>query len=423
MTEQHARDYFTDRSVLLNPYAFFEDIRALPPVHPDEARGLYFVTGHDEALEVLRNAADFSSSITVPGPLVRLPFEPKGDDISAEVDAHWAELAGPDLVVQYDGQRHTAARAFLNRLFVPSRLKANKEFMQDLAARMAAQAVGNGRCEAVREIGVPYVTLVIADLLGVPPADRDTFMKVIEQGPTAGDIQKDGEGQDISSLIFMGQYFAQYLAERRDCPRDDIMSELATSTYADGTTPELIELVKLATFLFAAGQDTSAKLLGNSLKLLAETPDLQVRVRAEPALLGEFVEEMLRLEGSTKATFRLARRTTTVGGVEIPAGARVVILLGAANRDPERWECPAEFRFERPKLAEHLAFGRGPHTCIGAPLARFEVQIMLQELLSRTAAILIDETRHGPAGERRFDYDPSYIIRGLSELHLILEAG
>ena len=423
MAEHHARDYFTDRSVLLDPYAFFEDIRSLPPVHRDDKRGLYYITGHDEALEVLRNATDFSSSISVPGPLVALPFTPEGDDISAQVDAHWAEIAGPDLVVQYDGERHSAARALLNRMFVPSRLKANKEYMQELAAKMATEAVARGKCEAVREIGAPYVTLIIADLLGVPPADRDTFMEVLAQGGPAGDIDKEGQGQDISTLIFMGQYFMKYLAERRAAPRADIMSELATATYADGSTPELLELVKLSTFLFAAGQDTSAKLLANALKLLAETPDLQARLRGEPGLIGGFVEEMLRVEGSTKATFRLARRTTTIGGVEIPAGAKVVVLLGAANLDPRRWACPAEVRLDRPRIAEHLAFGRGPHTCIGAPLARFEVQIMLAELLRRTSAIAIDPDKHGPPGARRFSYEPSYIIRGLDELHLRLTPG
>jgi cytochrome P450 len=422
MTVQHARDYFTDPDALLDPYTFCEEIRAFGPVHRDETRGLYYVTGHAEAVEVLRNGADFSSSISVPGPLVPLPFEPEGDDISAQIDAHWAELAGPDLVVQYDLERHSAARALLNRLFVPSRLKANKEFMQTLSVKMVADLVAKGKCEAIRELGVPYVTLVVADLLGVPDADRDTFMAALEKAGPAGDTRKEGEGQDISVLIFMGQYFMQYLAERRATPRDDIMSELANATFPNGVQPELLEAVKLAVFLFAAGQDTSAKLLSNALRVLAEDAALQSRLRADPNLVDEFVEEMLRLEGSTKATFRLARRNVTVGDVEIPAGAKLVILLGAANRDPERWDEPSSLCFGRQKLNEHLAFGRGPHTCIGAPLARFEVQIMLREMLARTSAITVDEHKHGPAGARRLDYESSYIIRGLNALHLVLEA-
>jgi cytochrome P450 len=421
MTDASMRDYFTDPSVLLDPYDYFEQIRPFGRVFREPERGLYYVTGHDEAIEVLRNGADYSSSISVPGPLVPLPFEPEGEDISAQIETHWAELAGPDLVVQYDLDRHTQARALLNRLFVPSRLKANKEYMQALSARMVADLLAKGKCDAIRDVGAPYVTLAIADLLGVPAADRDAFMEALEKAPPAGDTRKEGEGQDISVLIFMGQFFMQYLAERRANPRDDIMSELANATFPNGVQPELMEVVKLAVFLFAAGQDTSAKLLANALRVLAEDSVLQERLRAEPTLVDEFVEEMLRLEGSTKATFRLARRNMTVGGVDIAAGSKLVIMTAAANRDPVRWEEPAELRFGRPKLAEHLAFGRGPHTCIGAPLARFEVQIMLRELLARTRSIAIDETKHGPAGARNFAYEPSYIIRGLNELHLSLD--
>ncbi|MCJ8156086.1 cytochrome P450 [Sphingomonas sp. LaA6.9] len=422
MASQATRDYFTDRSVLLDPYAYFEDIRPKGPVHYDETRDLFFVTGHAESVEILRNSNDFSSVITVNGPLVPIPFEPEGDDVSAQIEAHWAALAGPDLIVSYDGARHSNSRALLNRLFVPSRLKANEEYMQQLGKRMVGELVAKGQCEAIREVGAPYVTLVIADLLGVPADDRNLFMDVLAKGPTAGDIQAGDQGQDISSLIFMGQYFFQYLSERRTNPRDDVMSELATATFPDGSTPDLTEVVKLAVFLFAAGQDTSAKLLGNSLRTIAETPELQARLRSDRSMIAPFVEEMLRLEGSTKATFRLARHTVRVGDTEIPAGKKVVLLLGAANRDGSRWADPAAFQIGRPKAMEHVAFGRGAHTCIGAPLARVEVRIMLEQLLEQTSAIEIDDDQHGPAGDRRFDYEPSYIIRGLNELYLRLRA-
>ena len=415
------RDYFTDPSVLLDPYAYFEEIRQFGPVYKEPERGLYYVTGHDEAIEVLRNGDDFSAVINVGGPLVPLPFEPQGDDISADIEKHWAEIAGPDLVVSYDGHRHSQARALLNKLFVPSRLKANEEYMQQLAEKMAADVVAAGQCEAVKQIGVRYVTLVIADLLGVPEDDRETFMDVIDKGPTAGDMTVGEAGQDMSSLIFMGQYFFQYLAERRTTPRDDIMSELANANFPDGTTPDLVEIVKLAVFLFAAGQDPSAKLLGNSLRMLAENVPLQDELRANPKALKGFIEERLRLEGSTKATFRLARRTVNIGGVDIPAGSKLVVMVGAANRDPGRWEQPCEHIEGRKGIAEHLAFGRGAHTCIGAPLARVEVRIMLEQLLARTRLIAIDESQHGAEGDRRFAYDPSYIIRGLSKLYLKLD--
>jgi cytochrome P450 len=209
--------------------------------------------------------------------------------------------------------------------------------------------------------------------------------------------------------------------ERRAKPQADILTELATATYPDGSTPDLMEIVRLATFLFAAGQDTSAKLLGNSIRFLAENPQMQQKLREDRALIPDFIEEVLRLEGSTKATFRLARKTTQIGGQTIPAGTKVVIAFAAANRDPRRWEDPKQFKLSREKIKEHVAFGRGAHTCVGAPLARVEVRVMIDRLLEHTSDIKLSEEKHGPPGKRKLDYEPSFIIRGLANLFLELK--
>ncbi len=413
------RDYFTDQDVLLEPYAWFEEVRARGPVTQLEARDMILVTGHEEALAVLRNPDDFSSVIAI-SPTVPLPFTPEGDDINVQLDAHRPALEGPGLMVVYDGPRHSAARSLLNKLFVPSRLKANEQFMESFAAQLVNDMLARGGGELISEMATPFVTLVIADLLGVPAEDRDKFRAAIDAGPTAGDINATGEQQASSALIFMGGYFMQYMQDRRANPREDVLTDLANSTYPDGTTPDLIELVKAATFLFAAGQDTSAKLIGNALRVLCEDQALQQELRDEPGRIAAFVEEMLRIEGSTKTTFRIARRTTKIGDVVIPAGKKLVIALAAANRDPRRWEEPTMLMIGRPRAMEHLAFGRGAHVCAGAPLARVEVRVLLEHLLAKTSRITLSESHHGPAGARRFDYEPSYIIRGLNELHLDL---
>ncbi|GIX30218.1 MAG: hypothetical protein KatS3mg124_0690 [Porticoccaceae bacterium] len=274
----------------------------------------------------------------------------------------------------------------------------------------------------VNGIATPFVTMVIADLLGVPPEDRETFREVIDAAPPPGNMQAEEAPTQFSPLEFMAGYFARYLAERRAAPRQDILSELATATYPDGTLPEIEDLVKMATFMFGAGQDTSAKLLSNATRYIVDVPGLQETLRAEPKRIPALLEEVLRLEGSTKATFRLARRDTTIGGTPVKAGTRVLVALAAANRDPRRWENPDEFRLERPRILEHLAFGRGVHTCAGAPLARAEVRVILEEFLARTRHIDLDAQHHGPPGERRFEFEPSFIIRGLKELHVTLEA-
>lgn len=416
MTDSRDLDYFTDRAVLLDPYDYFEGLRPTGPVQPMPKRDLLLVTGFQEAVDVLLNTRDFSSCIN-PDPLAPLRFEPEGSDVTAQVLATMD--SGPmDLMVSYDGDRHFAARSLLNPLFTPSRLKANEQFMRTYADAMAREMVASGGCELIANVATPFVTMVIADLLGVPDADREKFREVIDAAPPPGNMDAADAPQSSHPLMVMAGFFMQYISERRANPQGDVMSELANAAFPDGTVPPIMEAVKTAMFLFAAGQDTSAKLIGNAMRHLCEDQALQSRLRADRSLIGPFLEEMLRLEGSTKGTFRMAQRDTTIGDVAVKAGTRIMIAVSAANRDPRRWDDPNDFRLGRPRIKEHLAFGRGAHTCAGAPLARKEVEILLDRFLEHSSAITLSERHHGPAGARTIDYEPSYIIRGLANLHV-----
>jgi cytochrome P450 len=414
------RDYFTDHVILRDPYAYFEAIRAKGPIHQIPSSGLVIVTGFDEILEVLKNTNDFSSVIAPGGPAAPLPFQPQGSDITPQIEAHRTEFLGGDLVVAYDDQQHNFSRSLLTRLFTPSRLRANEQFIAEYSDQVVTNAAANGGCELIKQIATPFVTMVIADLLGVPMDDRQIFMDAIEAGPPPGSLDSDDLMAAHQPLVVMGMYFAGYVQDRRQSPREDILSELANATYPDGSTPDALEIVRLATFLFGAGQDTSAKLLGNSMKFIVDEPGLQDRLRQNPSLIPQLLEEVLRLEGSTKMTARLARKDTHIGELKVPAGTRVMLALSAANRDPRRWENPQAFILDRPKIKEHLAFGRGAHVCAGSPLARAEVRIILEKFLQHTSHIDLVEEKHGPRGNRNFDYEASFIIRGLSELHLKL---
>lgn len=419
---EEERDYFTDLSVLRDPYSYFERLRADGPVHQMASRDdVVIVTGFEEALAVLRNTEDFSSIIST-DPVAPLPFVPEGSDITGQIEAHRAEIAPMGLLVTYDGAQHLAARSLLNSLFTPSRLRSNELFMERYAGELVRDAVAAGGCELINDIATPYVTLVIADLLGVPEDDREAFRQVIDTSPPPGDMQAGERGETSHPLEFMAGYFARYIQERRDHPQNDVMTEMGAAKFPDGSTPDLMEVVKAAMFLFAAGQDTSAKLLGNSMRRIAEDAALQDRLRADRSLIAPFLEEVLRMEGSTKGTFRIARKDTRIGNVDIPAGKRVVVSFAAANRDANRWEDPAEFRIGRPKIKEHVAFGRGAHVCIGAPLARVEVRVIVDLFLEHTTRISLSEAHHGPAdAERILAYETSYIVRGLENLHLVLE--
>ncbi|WP_417621233.1 cytochrome P450 [Parasphingorhabdus sp.] len=421
MTELTKRDYFADFDILRDPYPYFEAIHTEDGVFHDEERDIYFVTGFDPVVQSLLDSDRLSSGIAVFGAKDIPKFGQDGADVRTELAEFRKQHPMFDLLVNYDGQEHSNVRSLLSRLFTPSRIKSNEEYMARLADEMVAEAVSEGKAEMVKGIAAPYVTLVIADLLGVPADDREKFREVIDKGPPAGNMTENDERSADATLIYLGGFFMRYITERKAQDMGDVMSELAHASFPDGTTPDILEVVKASMFLFAAGQDTSAKLVANSVRYLAENPAMQDHLRDNPSDLVPFIEEMLRLEGSTKATFRLALDDVKVGDTIIPAGKPMVITLAAANRDPAKWEQPAEFRLDRKKGNQHVSFGRGRHTCIGAALARAEVKFLLETLLRETTAIVLDETIHGDPQDRQLTYEPSYIIRGLEELHVRIE--
>jgi cytochrome P450 len=319
-------------------------------------------------------------------------------------------------IVTFDGAPHTQIRSLFSLLFTPKRLKENEQFLWRLADREIDTLVERGRCEVIGDYASPYATMVIANLLGVPEEDGKGFCKQLAAAPAQIGAEPDQAG--VIPLDFISSYFLPYVTERRREPRGDVMSELATAKFPDGSLPSITQIVSAAAFLFGAGQDTTARLLSASLRILGERPDLQKELRDHPERIPDFIEESLRISSPVKCNFRLARVATTLAGVGIPAGTTVVIFVGAANRDPRRFERPAEFLLDRPRIREHLAFGRGAHTCVGAPLARAEVRVSLEHLLDRLSDIRISEEMHGPPEQRRYTYEPTYLLRGMKQLHI-----
>ena len=175
----------------------------------------------------------------------------------------------------------------------------------------------------------------------------------------------------------------------------------------------------LAANLFAGGQETTVRLLSFALRILGERPDIQGRLRSDRDRIPNFIEETLRFESPLRAQFRMAKVTTTVAGVPIPAGSTVMLLPGAANRDPRTFE-PCRVRPRSRQRAYHVAFGHGIHHCAGAHLARAEGRVTINRLLDRTSNIAISEHAHGPAEARRYSYLPTYFLRGLASLELEL---
>jgi cytochrome P450 len=416
-------DFFFDESLVEDPYAYFDELRSVCPVLPLDHLGVVAVTGYDEASDVYRDTDSFSSCNSVIGPFATFPVPLEGDDVSDIVAEYRHELPMHEHMVTMDPPEHTRERGLLMRLITPRRLKANEEFMWGLADRQLDEFLADGRCEFISAYTQPFAMLAVADLLGVPQEDHERFRAGFFRTGTIGEV---GAGEDGSvgenPLSWLDEEFAAYIEDRRREPRKDVLTDLALATYPDGATPEVLSVVRTATFLFAAGQETTARLLATAIKHLAEHPELQDELRADRELIPNFLEEALRLESPVKADFRLTRRSTSIGGLDIKAGTPVMLLNGAANRDPRRFECPHEFRVDRANAQSHIAFGRGVHSCPGGPLARAEARISVERILERTRNIRLSEEHHGPAGARRFDYEPTWILRGLTNLHIEFDA-
>lgn len=413
-------DYFTDPLVTQDPYAYWESLRREGPVVREPHHGVVAVTGYQEVQAAFKNVEAFSAVNAIGGPFPPLPFTPVGDDIGHLIERHRHEFPIFEHMVVMDPPDHEKARSLLGRLLTPRRLQENEEYIWNLADNQFDEFADNGRCEFLGEFGKPFATLAIADLLGVPAQDRPTIRRNLGAGNAPGSRvgALDHEPVGSNPLQYLDDLFSSYIADRRDTPRHDVLTGLANATYPDGSVPPLLEVVRPATFLFAAGQETVTKLLSFAVQVLGDRPDLQERLRGDRDLIAPFIEETLRMQSPTKVDFRLARKSTNLGGVPIKAGTVLMLCLGAANRDPRKFEQPDEFRVERKNVREHIAFGRGIHTCAGAPLARVEGRVTINRLLDRTSEFRISDARHGPIENRSYSYEPTFLLRGLTELHI-----
>ena len=417
MTDYEVVDFFRGDEFVADPYPYYDFMRSRCPVRREQHHDVMMVTGYDEALAVYHDPVLFSSCNSVTGPFPGFPVPLEGrDDVSDLIEQYRDGLPMSDQVITFDPPKHADHRGLLMKLLTPGRLKENEAFMWDYADRQIDEFVDKGSCEFITEYASPFAMLIIADLLGVPREDHELFRRNLNR--TTG-LGSTGDGTLAQSpLEFLYQQFSMYVEDRRREPRNDVLSGLASATFKDGSVPEVIDVVRVAANIFAAGQETTVRLLAAAVQYLADHPDLQTGLRKERDRIPNFVEEMLRYEGPVKGDFRLARRATTVGGVEIPAGTTVMVLNAAANRDPRKFEQPDVFDPDRENARQHVGFGHGVHVCPGAPLARTEGGVSLEKLLERIAEIRISEAHHGPPGARRYKYAPTYIFRGLTSLHL-----
>ena len=425
---------YTDPSRASDPYQMLDYLAAHQPVYREPRHGVVMVTGHEEAITVLRQPDVFSSATLIvgPDPWSLLPERPDSDDITDFINTHREFLPQNDQIVTADPPNHTAQRALLMGLITPKRLKENEEFIWRLTDRQLDAILPLGTAEINADYAQPYTLLVIADLLGVPEEDHAMLLarRGIRQVPGAMGAEMPGGADHLAgpddrarsgghnSLEIFYDYFSEKIAERREQPLNDVLTGMARALFPDGSVPEPIEVARIASNLFAAGQETTVRLIATALQRIGEDKELQAQLRANRDLVPRFIEEVLRTEGPILGEYRIAIKTTELGGVHIPAGTQIFLSNGGANRDPRQFECPAEFRVTRENVRRHIAFGHGVHTCPGAPLARSEARITVERLLERTTDIRINEAAHGPAGQRHYDYLQTHMFHGIATLQL-----
>src|ERR1700722_15742432 len=237
-------NFFTDSGLVANPYPYYEYLRAQCPVLHVPSSGVVAVTGYDELTQVYRDSATFSAVNSSLGPFP-LPFEVEGDDISEQVEAHRDQFPMSEHLVSFDPPKHTAHRALLNGLFTPKRLKENEEFMWRLADQLIDEFASDGRAEFAPAYGQPFPLLVIADLLGVPEVDHSMFRELLTgRGPAADPewAQHGGDGSvTMNPLAYLDKWFTTYISDRRDTPAQDILTEMATQRFPDGSLPEVVD--------------------------------------------------------------------------------------------------------------------------------------------------------------------------------------
>lgn len=395
---------FADPQVMECPYPLYKKLRDEAPVYFLKDAGFWTITRYDDCLAAIRNPQVFSSKMgfrpgSVPDEVKRI-FNEEG----------FGEL--PDTLVSNDPPSHTRYRKLVDRTFTAGRVRQLEDYMVQVVSELIDHFVDDGRLEVMRDFAIPVPMYVIADQLGVPRSHRDKFKEWSDAAvaPLGLMISEQRKIECAKLAVEMHHYFVKVFADRRDSPRDDIISDLVTKE-VDGTPLDTPELLSVLDQLLVAGNETTTSAIGASVVRLAQEPELVELLASEPGKCDNFAEEILRHESPVQGLFRMTTEDVEVGGTTIPQGSLVNLRYGSANRDETRFDCPEDFKVDRKNASSHLAFGAGIHHCIGAQLARREIAIAVRELTARLKDIRL-------VNPGQISHTPSVILRGLNEFEI-----
>lgn len=387
-----------------DPYPTYARLRRERPVFYAPQYDLWVVTRYEDVLRVLKEDETFSSRIA----LHSTPHE-HAPEVGRVLDQGWPEMP---IIVESDPPLHTRIRRPISRAFTPRRIAEMEPRIRALAQSLLDAFAGEGEADVVDRFAWPLPLRVIGELVGVPEEDlpwlharsRDWLATYQATAPLEEQIAQ------ARGFVEFQRYFVSLVEERARAPRDDLTSALLQAVAEDEEPIGLVELAGVPLDLIVAGHVTVTRAIGSALVLLLDAPEELERLREDPALWPGAIEEILRLESPAQGLFRQATQDVELGGVRLPAGARLMVHFGSANRDETVFEDPDRFDPSRDRNL-HLAFGRGIHVCIGAPLARLELQIALPMLVERLRGLR-------RADEEPLAYDPVFFARGLASLRV-----
>ena len=403
-----------DSDTLQCPFPHYAKMRTEQPVVLIESLHMYLVTRHDLVLAVLRDPATYSSMFG--GASMPLPTE--AQTRMAEVMAQGYPRVPTMLTA--DMPDHTRYRRLVSKAFTPKVIAELEPVIRAIATRLIDSWIDTGSIEFVRQFGVPLPVEVIAHALNVPESRMADFKRWSDDS-IAGigtNISIDKRVEAERGVNEYQHYFASEFEKRKRDPQDDLLTALLQARI-DDDDPEVTdkrpldmpEMLSIVQQLLVAGNETTTKLLTETMRLLASNPDQWQRLQQDPSRAAIVIEEALRLSTPTQGMFRIATKDHELDGVHIPKGARIVIVFASANRDEAIYTDADDFNPDRDGLREHLAFGKGIHFCLGAALSRLEGKVALEELAKRLETFTLSESN-------ALEYFPSFLLRGLTSLDI-----
>ena len=404
-----------DPALLQNPYPYFARLRDEAPVYRHSATGIVSVATYDLIMEVNRQPLVFSNDF---GAQLRSGSAVRSDPEEMEILKGGVMVANTMLTA--DPPAHTRYRKLAGQAFTYKRVEGMADDVTQLTHDLIDRFIGGGACEFKSAFANHLSMTVIADALGVPRQDMDRFHRwsdafVVQLG---GVSDRDTRLEAARRIVEFHHYFIDKIEEKRAAPTDDIISDLVHADLAaegDPRNMDYAELLSILQQLLVAGNETTAHTLTAGLYHLISDPEQLARVIDDPELIPGFVEETLRYLSPTNNMWRVAIKDNELGGVPIKAGELILLRYGSANRDGCHFPDPDRFDVTRENARSHLAFGAGIHTCIGASLARREMQIAFPILLDRLKNLRFREDANA------FLYSPNILLRGVLELHIAFD--